>query len=364
MNILVLNYEYPPIGGGGGSVCKDICELLAEKGHKISVVTMRYKELPFYERVNGVDIYRVNCWRKAQSVCHPWEQLTYIFSACKFLKKHLKTYSYELCHVHFIIPTGVIGLWLKKKFKLKYIITAHGSDVPGHNDKRFKLLYKLLMGPWKKIVSQSEITVALSQHLERLLYKDYSSGHYMIIPNGIREEYYENMQPKKPYLLYMGRLQESKGVQYILEALKNMESIHLKVAGDGPYMDKLKILSQELHLTNRVEFLGWVENHSLRQRKLLGEASIYISASEFENCPITLLEARVSGAKLVLSDIESHREYGGENAFYFTGNKIGDIQKAIELAISTNYIPEKDFPYTWDKCIEKYENIYRKICKI
>ncbi len=49
LNILTLNYEYPPVGGGGGYICKNVMDELAENGHKISVITSHYDRLPKHE---------------------------------------------------------------------------------------------------------------------------------------------------------------------------------------------------------------------------------------------------------------------------------------------------------------------------
>ena len=84
MNILVLNYEYPPLGGGAAPVSRDISEHLVQGGNQVTVVTMAYKNLPHYELQNGVEIHRVKCLRSKQFSCMPWEQLTYIISAIRF----------------------------------------------------------------------------------------------------------------------------------------------------------------------------------------------------------------------------------------------------------------------------------------
>lgn len=45
MRVLMLNYEYPPLGGGGAAVCRDLSEMLVKYGDEVSVVTMSYKGL-------------------------------------------------------------------------------------------------------------------------------------------------------------------------------------------------------------------------------------------------------------------------------------------------------------------------------
>ena len=119
LRILMLNYEFPPLGGGASPVSYEIAKGYAKLGHKVDVVTMSYKDLPEKETKDKINIYRVKCLRSKKEICHPWEQLTYIISAKKFLKKHLKNNNYDINHTHFIIPTGVIALWLKKKFGLE-----------------------------------------------------------------------------------------------------------------------------------------------------------------------------------------------------------------------------------------------------
>jgi len=129
--VLVLNYEFPPLGGGASPVSYEIADRLSRTGDfDIDAVTMSYIGLPKYEEVNkNFRIHRVKCLRSKKEICHPWEQLTYLFfgyfKCCELLKKS----KFDICHCHFIIPTGVLAQKLKKKFGLEYIITAHGSNV-------------------------------------------------------------------------------------------------------------------------------------------------------------------------------------------------------------------------------------------
>ena len=103
--ILVLNYEFPPLGGGASSLSHGICKGYVKLGHHVDVVTMNYKGLPYYEVMDGINVYRIKCLRSKKEICHPWEQLSFIINAKKFLKKFLKNKKYDINHTHFIIPT-------------------------------------------------------------------------------------------------------------------------------------------------------------------------------------------------------------------------------------------------------------------
>jgi len=75
MKILMLNYEFLPLGGGASPVSYEIAKGYAKLGHKVDVVTMGYKNLLNFEIKEGINIYRVKCLRSKKEICHPWEQL-------------------------------------------------------------------------------------------------------------------------------------------------------------------------------------------------------------------------------------------------------------------------------------------------
>lgn len=367
MNILVLNYEFPPLGGGGATVSYNVSKGLASLGHNVSVVTMKYKDLPAYEEIEGIQIHRVRCLRSKQFVCHPWEQLSYIISAVSFLKKFLRKSRVDAVHAHFIIPTGVVARYLKKKYKLSYTLIAHGSDVPGHNNKRFGALYKLIFRPWKRIVSDADCVISLSEYLKALICQNMGAGYnpnsIQVIHNGIDAKQYRPL-PKKKRILLMGRIQETKGMQNVLECLSPefLGEWRVDVAGNGPYMENLREIVRKNKLEEYVTFHGWVQAGSDKQLKLLSEASIYVSGSYFENSPITPLEAYCSGCSVVLSDIPAHRECMGEEAIFFSLNDCDGMTDAIRKGMESyrEIVDVKDsLKYDWSGVIQRYNKLLK-----
>ena len=81
MRILVLNYEYPPVGGGGGKVSAQIARGLAARGHEVRVLTARQGNLPAEEIQDGVIVRRVRALRRRQDRCSPLEMAAYVISA-------------------------------------------------------------------------------------------------------------------------------------------------------------------------------------------------------------------------------------------------------------------------------------------
>ena len=368
MNILVLNYEFPPIGGGAGVVSYDISKRLAEAGHQVTVVTMGFEQLPSYEEKDGMRIYRVKCIRKKKAVCYPWEQLSYILSAMHFLRHHMKENHYDINHTHFIIPTGPISYWLKKKYGLEYVITSHGSDVAGYNQKRFKFLHKILIGPWRVIVRNAREVISPSLYLQELLEK---SGPglkpYPIIPNGIELETYLPLKKreKKKHVIVMCRLQEAKNVQTVIRGFARFVlkteygDWRLDILGDGPYREVLEKLVGELGIEDKVQFHGWIPNRSERQLELLGQAKIYVSASTFENCPMSVLEALAAGVYPLVSDIPAHRQIlPVEDQLFGTNDVVKLSEKLMEAAQLTDWsLPLDISTYDWNAVMQKYEEV-------
>ena len=167
--ILILNYEFPPLGGGASPVSYELGKGYVKEGNQVGVVTMGYKDLPEYEKKDGMKIYRVKCIRSKKEICHPWEQLSYLYSAKKFLKEHLKDNHYDICHCHFIIPTGILAKWVKKKFGIPYIITAHGSDIPHYNTDRFQLLHYFTGPMLRGVCKEAKLITSPSKYLRDLL---------------------------------------------------------------------------------------------------------------------------------------------------------------------------------------------------
>ena len=368
MNILVLNYEYPPLGGGAAPVCRDLAIGMVKEGHQVTVVTMGFPSLPPNEVCEGVTIYRLKCLRMKAHSCKPWEQATYILAAKNFLKKHLQENSYDVCHTHFVIPTGPIARWLKKCKGIPYVITAHGSDVEGYNEKiSMKVMHRLLRPAWRKIVEEACAVAAPSEYLLSLMNREMHSEKYVLIPNGLDLEKYRAVGTKKEKrILLMGRMQESKNFQTVLKAVAVIpdeiwNNWHVDILGDGPYRKTLEDLSETLDIQTRVAFHGWIENGSWEQLDILKRSAIYISASHFENCPMAVLEAVACGCMPLLSDIQGHRQLFSEedsDQYFFHADDANELAGKIEsLLTGVSHVEETEIDlrrFETDRITKRY----------
>ncbi len=370
MKILVLNYEYPPLGGGAAPVSRDISIQLANKGHEVTVITMGFRGLSAYEEDQGVKIYRLKCLRSKKSSCMPWEQYTYLLAVRNFMRKHMKSHTYDVCHTHFVIPTGEAAKWVKAKYGIPYVITAHGSDVEGYNSKRYmKIMHRFLRPSWRKTVKGSEGVIAPSDYLLSLMKKEFSGGNYILIPNGLHVKKYNEISDrdkKEKRILLMGRMQKYKNMQTAIRAVAAVDRSGwtVDILGDGPYRGELEKLVSELELTDCVKFHGWIDNNSPEQLAYLQKASVYITASQFENCPMAVLETAAAGCYPLLSDIPGHRQLIGDDQYYFEPDDVQGLARKLQKVLG-EMCADLDCGidvshYDWEQIIRRYEDVLKK----
>lgn len=334
---------------------------------------MGYRELPAYEKMQEVKVYRLKCLRKKKNSCMPWEQYTYLLAVRRFMKEHMKTHAYDVCHAHFIIPTGEVALWLNRTYGLPYIITAHGSDVEGHNQKKYmKIMHRMLRSSWRKIVDCSKGVIAPSVYLQNLMKAKYAQGKYLFIPNGLDIGRYRLLavrENKEKSILLMGRLQRHKNIQTVFRALAKVDILGwtVNVLGDGPYRDELERLILELGLADHVKFHGWIDNGSAEQLRYLQSASIYITASHFENCPMAVIEAIAAGCYPLLSDIPAHRQLVSENKYYFGANDVQELAYKLQTVIvkaEEGFTDKIDISrFDWKRVIGQYEKVLYQVIR-
>ena len=291
-NILVLNYEFPPIGGWAAPVSYDISKWYIDAWYNVDVITMWFKDIPRYENKDWINIYRVRCIRNKKEVCHPREQLTYLISWYFKANNLIKQKKYDICHCHFLIPTGVLAYILKKQFWLKYFITSHGSDVPGYNPDRFKFAHKFTPKLLKKIINSSESAISPSKYLTDLIQKNikWINKKIEIIPNWIDTNKFIPLWKEK-IILWTWRLWPLKWLHLLAKAFSNIKDtkwFELHICGDWPLMNKLKEIQKKSK--NKIILHWWVNNKSEEYTTLLGETMIYCLPSTSENSPISILE--------------------------------------------------------------------------
>jgi len=220
---------------------------LARAGHEIDLVTMGFRGLPEYEEVDGVRIHRVPSLRRKMYYCTVGEALSYVLGALPTLRRLVKENHYDLNHTHFIFPDGLLAWAIKRSMRLPYVITAHGSDVPGYNPHRLKFAHKLMSPLWGMVTRDAEQLICPSQSIRSLVEAQNEKLQVSVIPYGFDPRKFHPGRQKQNRIVVVTRMLERKGVQYFLKAIEGLshdQEVH--IVGDGPYLPTLKRMAQHV----------------------------------------------------------------------------------------------------------------------
>ncbi len=130
LKILIINYEHPHVGGGGGVCTQNVAHELAKKGHMVHILTTVAKGLPAVSEEEGVTIFRVPViGRKDLNVASNISMLTFpLTSIPKGLKLCFK-YKYDIINTHFYAPSGPTGMIVSLLSRIPNVLYIHGADV-------------------------------------------------------------------------------------------------------------------------------------------------------------------------------------------------------------------------------------------
>jgi glycosyltransferase involved in cell wall biosynthesis len=368
--ILCLSYEFPPLGGGGSGVVRGLAGALSVNGTRVDVVTMGYRGLPIVDSSGGARVRRLGRFRARPHMCSPAEMLPYVIAATVYAIRAARNNRYDLNHTHFVFPDGIIAYLLKKTVGLRYVVTAHGSDVPNYNPDRFSLLHKLLRPLWHKITSEAEWIICPSRTLQRLILQANPAAKVALIPNGIDCRRFSATGVKRNRILIVTRMFPRKGVQHFLRALADVRTDYeVNIVGDGPHREPMQELAAELDL--RVKFWGNLDNASPELKELYETSRIFVFPSEAENFPMVLLEAMTAGLAIITTKNTGTEEVVGDAALLVDACDPDAIAARLEELLADGRLCDHlgqlarrrvEDLFDWPRVAGQYQRVFDSVC--
>jgi L-malate glycosyltransferase len=299
MKILVLNYEYPPLGGGGGRACADLCHALAQRGHSLKVITAMASGLERREELDGYLVIRTASGRRSHFRASFPAMLGYLIGAFIPALREIRKWQPDLIHVHFAVPTGILALLLSWITGKPYVLTAHLGDVPGgvpqKTGKWFRVVYPFTPPIWKN----ARRIAAVSDYTRSLALKHYDVP-IEVIPNGVQlpasGSFVEETQiSTPPRLIFAGRFQPQKNLPFLLDALASVSDLdwNCEMVGDGPQRAMLEEKALSLGIGQRLRFHGWISSDEVWN--LLGKSDLLVMPSLSEGLPVVGVQALGQG---------------------------------------------------------------------
>ncbi len=307
MNVLLINYELPPLGGGGGRATLRLAREFAALDHEVLILTSAFKRLPKREERDGVLIRRIRTLRRRADRCTPLELLSFAFSAAAAASRVCTSEKLapDVVGAFFSFPSGVPALFLRLWRGAPYVVSLRGSDVPRKEIKKGRLL-QIPLVPLSRIIWRfaAEI-VSVSEGLRLHALRIAPKSRIEVIPNAVDTECFyptEKAHDGPAKLLFVGRLRPFKGLQFLLPALADArkelrEDLKLDVVGDGPYRGKLERMIASLELGDCVRIHGWVDVDEML--RYYHDADLLVLPSFAEGMPNVVLQSTANRPPLV-----------------------------------------------------------------
>jgi glycosyltransferase involved in cell wall biosynthesis len=362
----MLNYEFPPIGGGSGNATRYILREFARAGDlEVEVVTSSDDEFRIEQFAAGIRVHRLPVRKKE---LHHWtslELLRYSLRAYWYTRRLVDRQRFDICHCWSGWPPGVIGHLLRAR--TPYIVGLRGSDVPGYN-ARLARLDRLIFAPLsRRVWSHARALVANSEDLGALAQQTYRAP-MLVIPNGVdTEEFAPGAETGSALrLLFVGRFVDRKNMPLVLRAMQTLSECTLTLVGEGKRDTEWRELARALEIADRVRFVGHVAHDQLGQ--YYRDADVFVLPSDAEGMSNSLLEAMASGLAIVATDT------GGASGLVGSAGVIVPLGDGAALATALqSLVSDRESVHrmkaearrraltrTWRAVAQEYRNVYQQ----
>jgi glycosyltransferase involved in cell wall biosynthesis len=303
MRILVVNYEFPPVGGGGGRASADISRFLAGIGHQVRVHTALVRGLPRVEDRDGYRIFRHPSLRRARERCSVPEMCWFVLLNIIPLIRHIREWKPDAVHLHFAVPTGILGPILTALTKTPYILTVHLGDVPGGVPEQTDLMFRMIKPLTVPIWRRAAAVTAVSAYVRDLALASYPGIPIRVINNGISLKTQSREAPAGrtdvARLIFAGRLSVQKNPVFMIDLLDRVSDLpwRMDIVGDGPLLAAVERRIRERGLGSRITLHGWQSQEYVE--KCLGESDVLLLPSHCEGFSIVALQALAAGVAII-----------------------------------------------------------------
>lgn len=376
MKILILNSEYPPIGGGAGNASANIARRLVQLGNDVLLLTSRFDDFARDEICDGVRIVRVPAWRRRMDRSSAPEQISFIFAASFRTLSLARQFKPDVTLAFFGLPSGAVAWLLKKMYGIPYVVSLRGGDVPGFRPYDFRVYHKIAAPFLRAIWHSASTVVANSKGLHDLATAFDSTIEIPIIPNGVDLEKFSAPERdwSSPGILSVGRVVYQKGFDLALRALAKLKDLDWQwsIAGDGPQMPVLQAMVEEHGLQKRVRFLGWLTADQLKEH--YHAATLFLFPSRHEGMPNAVLEAMASGLPVVATRIAGNEELvvNGETGALVPAEDAESLRESLRPLLVHAQTREQmgraarrrvEESFSWNRVAEQYQSILIKAAR-
>jgi glycosyltransferase involved in cell wall biosynthesis len=315
VNLLLVNYEYPPVGGGAANATQFLGRALIRLGHRVHVLTSGLQSADGTSEEYGIQIHRLPVGRRQPDRARQWEMVKFLLQSRSAAPRLHRDHRFEASIAFFTIPSGPASLQLFRLAGVPYIVSLRGGDVPGHVPGLH--LKHLLTRPLRRAVLRRAGAIVANSESLAVTSRAADPFPVQVIVNGVDAEVFHPVSNQKERsttgrlrLLFVGRVHPEKNLGSVLRQLAALpaqmrDKFELHVVGDGAQRPELTTLAQKLDVDGRIQWLGWQKKSALPG--LYRGADALVNPSHYEGMPNVVLEAMASGLPVFASDVPGNR---------------------------------------------------------
>ncbi|MCE7987607.1 MAG: glycosyltransferase family 1 protein [Caldilinea sp. CFX5] len=358
LRILMVTPRYLPIMGGVENHVYQVARRLAHADADVTVLTTDLsRQLPAIEATAGVKIQRVPAYPS---------QRDYYYAPD--LWKFIQPGQWDIIHIQsyhtLVAPMAMYAAW---RAQIPYVVTFHGGGHSSNLRNQIRGLHQALLRPLlgraAKLIATARFEI--DYYGKRL---HLPAERFTLIPNGcdIAHQVQPAMIPVNDDLIMsVGRLERYKGHQRLLTALpyilQQRPTVHLRIAGHGPYEAKLQQLAEQLGVAHRVEIRGIPVADRNTMATELAQARLVTLLSDYETHPMAALEALALKRPVLVtktSGLQELAEQGLARAVALDSTP-QEVAAAVLDQMENPLIPGKLELPTWDDCARELLLLYR-----
>jgi glycosyltransferase involved in cell wall biosynthesis len=378
MKVLILNYEYPPMGGGAGRCTRHLAQTLTLHGVTVDVLTSRYGKTEEEKEVPGLRVFRLPIWRRGILESGFRGALSYLFLGAFKIRSVVRENGYDLIHYFFSLPTGLLSYALRGFDDIPSVVSLRGSDVPHYDpyNRTLEMVHRMLLPVNMSIWRRSARVVANSTGLGNLALRQMPGLDIEVIPNAIDPELFKPPEQRKSAdgkvrLLTVSRMIRRKGMHHLIESLADLKDapVELTLVGTGSSEEELRNLIHRTGLREKTRLLGYLPQEALPEQ--YSQADIFVLPSLAESGGEAFLEAMACGLPIVGTTAGGIPEYvvHGEGGLLVAPGDVPGLRGAIATlagdaemrarmgSFNRRRVLEN---YTWEKATLQYLEIYRQ----
>jgi phosphatidyl-myo-inositol dimannoside synthase len=308
MRILMLDNEFPPLGGGQGTANLALLQRYAERPNlEVDLITAALgRRSEFEQFAENIRIFKVPVRNRNLHHSTNRELLTYAALALPLALKLHRAQPYDLCLAWSAVPAGGVAWALRQHMGLPYMLWVSGPDIPGF-EQRYRVLYPLLVPVIRAVWRGATPVVAKCAEEIEMIHAVDSSIAVSLIPNGVD---LSTFQPGPPApnagplrVICVARLIERKGQHHLIEAVQRLAAegvdVLVSLVGTGDSLQAYQTLAHRLGVERRVEFVGYVPRESIAAH--FANAHVFALPSYNEGMAIAALEGMAAGLPVVLT---------------------------------------------------------------